>query len=75
MPVPTVTTRQLLRYLGSRYKTAHRLAHMFGDKCGKAPRSELQNHYLDVSISYANQAATYQEIIQHLKNGDMATWQ
>ena len=71
----TVDAKDLARYLGSRYKNAHRLAKMFSDMCGDVPnRTPLQSHYLDVALNYMNQAAMWREAIRHWKSGDLATW-
>lgn len=72
---PAVTTRQVARYIGARHKNAVKLGRFFGDMAGQAPAtSQIEKHYLDVALSYAEQAAQWREIARDLKTGTMATY-
>lgn len=71
---PTITGKQLARYLGSRYKNAIRAAKMFYQGADTGT-TDLHEHYRRVAADYMDQATMWRETIRHWKTGDLATWQ
>lgn len=67
-----ITTQQLARHIGQRYKASIKLARFFGKKVEEAKgKPNLESHYLDVALDHANRAAQWQNVARDFRDGKL----
>ena len=65
-----VNAKDVARYIGYRHKTSIKLADFFGKKTAEAKgKPSLENHYLNVWLGHAHDAALWQQVAKDFQAG------